>query len=138
MPEIKENSIGNKRFLSLTGTPLPPSVQPVVDQRPGVDGTIVTLTGERGMVFRLLSLVDAADYQAGRQLIEMDYQAMVGADPVPMTQGGVDSDGLGYKVAVLGVRPLRVRAVRTVVGGLSPASGALVDAEWTLVAVKNQ
>src|SRR5262245_11578976 len=102
---LTENKIGIHQFIALRGEPIPPRQAAVIDDRPGVDGSEKILVGTKGEPFSMISQVDAETYLAGKLAFE-EYKLLIDGDAVALVQGGVISDGLGYRVLVLNVTPL--------------------------------
>lgn len=128
------NSIGEFGFLSLIGHP--PGIQQELEllQRPGVNGVGLWKTGFRGRPFRLRSLVDAQSKEDAREYYTL-YCELIGADPVQLIYSDHDSEDEGYRVAVLSVTPLDIRALANSAGGLNSPSLGWIECDWDLVSV---
>lgn len=132
---LSDNKIGPYPFISLRGEPIPPRQTLQIDDRPGVDGSEVVLTGVKGQPFTLVSMMDAVSFDQGSTFIN-DYQGLIEQAPVALVRGGVSSDGLGYRVKVLDVRPARIMAMAGAVGNaFNPPSLAMVECQWDLLAI---
>jgi hypothetical protein len=132
---LTENKIGTIPFIALRGVTKPPGPKAVVDDRPGVDGSEKILIGTKGEPFVLLSEVDAESYADAKAAIK-DYQQLIDGDALTLVQGGVSSDGLGYRVLVIDVQEVACFAIRSPVGNkLNSPSLGFVRAQWTLVGV---
>src|SRR5687768_8011579 len=132
---LSDNKIGDHRFVSLDGEPIPPMQIAVLDDRNGVDGSEKILVGTKGTPFSLVSQVDAEDYATGKGYIDQ-YKALIDGDAVTLVQGGVDHDGRGFRVLVLRVEPLDVRPIKGASGNkINPPSEGWVITRWDLVAV---
>jgi len=113
----------------------PPGPKAVVDDRPGVDGSEKILIGAKGQPSTILSEVDAESYAAAKAAIK-DYQQLIDGDALTFIQGGVSSEGLGYRVLVIDVQEIDCMTIRTPVGNkLNQPSLGFVRAQWTLVGV---
>ena len=129
------NSIGDFEFLALTGHPLrADDDQVVVKSRPGVDGVVLWLKGQRGRPFRLRSAVDAPTFTYARWLYGR-YLTLKDHDPVPLVWGGINMQQEGFKVAVVEVEPVEVGAMMASAGGNNPPSYGWAEFDWTLVAI---
>ena len=132
---LSENKIGTIPFIALRGATKPPGPKAVVDDRPGVDGSEKVLVGTKGEPFALVSEVDAESYAAAKAAIK-DYQQLIDGDALTLVQGGVSSEGLGYRVLVIDVQEIDCMTIRTPVGNkLNQPSLGFVRAQWTLVGV---
>src|SRR5678815_1120412 len=99
------NSIGTNSFMSLLGQLEPPRNQMEIDQRPGVSGTEILHLRDRGVPFRLISIVDCASIADAHQQY-MLYRAgalnsSVGA--LAVIQSDYDTTSEGYTCKVLDV-----------------------------------
>jgi len=135
MPDSTDFEIGTFEFVALKGNWIPPAEQIQVDERPGVDGTEAVKRGRKGRPFPIVSQVDAANINAAYSLFQQ-YQGLIDGDAVEMTLNSVDSGTLDFKVLVLDVQPLQIRAMRGAVGYVkNPPSLAWLECAWTLLAV---
>lgn len=125
------NRIGNFEFVALHGSPLPPTEQPELVARAGVDGVGGWRTGVRGTPFRMLSQVDMPTYEIAGQ-VSINYTVLIGQDPVSLVQDDVE---FPYQVVVLSVVERSRRGMVISTGGLYPPSAAWLESEWTLMAV---
>lgn len=129
------NWIGSRAFLTLDGVPRGIGDSGVVLSRPGVDGSAVWLTGERGKPFTLRSSIDAFDLAYAMQLYAA-YRQMVG-ELVDLIWNGLEMTNSTTQIIVVDVTPVdgRVFAMTGGVGGLSPPSKGWIECDWKLVAV---
>lgn len=130
-----ENSIGDWLFVAMQGEVVPPREMLEMDQRNGVDGTEFTLIGKKGEPFQLFTQVDAENYDAAVTNFQFGYLPLIEAEPQTLIHNGVNHDGNGFKVKVLGVTCVKMKAITSAVGGLYPPSNAWLEAVWDLIAV---
>ena len=120
-------SIGGYSMLTIRGEfqSLGQTVEPIT--RPNIDGEALRIVGQRGQPFVMRSLVDVDDAAAA----ETEAGIYKGLQGTLVTI--VDDHGQTHtNVAVLAVRVMRKRAVKTAAGGLSTSQGYLVTAIWVL------
>lgn len=130
--------IGSFEFVTLHhpqdrgAPPLLTAEQTDIIQRPGVDGTAIMLMGVKGESFQMRSFVNVPTFALANDLMAL-YRDLIGEAPQTVVWNGVDYE-IAYQVkyAVLDVKPISLRAVSVVSGGLSGGTGAVVDALWTL------
>jgi hypothetical protein len=127
-------SIGQFEFLSLAGQVEPPKEECLLLSRPGVEGVAVWRVGKRGIKFTLRSTVDAESHAHARQLFAA-YAATIGGEPVELVWDGLEMTDEGFKVIVLDVRPVEIKAIIGGVGGLNYPSEGWCVCDWDLVAV---
>jgi hypothetical protein len=133
---VLDNSIGQYSFTSLQGTPIPPQERAIIDDRQGVDGAETILVGKKGEPFSLIATVDCNDYQTANQDF-ITQQNAVTQDAFPLTQGGVKSDDLGYRVRVMKVtlaQPI-VKIVSAMGNTKSTNKGAMLVTRWDLISI---
>lgn len=120
-------SIGQYRFINLSGNPEGAKEATQLQTRPGVDDVAVWLTGRRGEPFTMQSVVDTDTFAQTTTLMQA-YRDLVGTAQRMLYA----SQDMGI-VMVLDVK--RVEAIRMASksGGLSALGGGLLTAEWTLV-----
>lgn len=125
--------------MSLTGNIIPPGYMLSVDQRGGVDGTEITSEGSKGTPFVLISRVDVESYTDGQFLFKLYRDGLINdsVGAVPVVQSGYDTVSFGYHCQVLDVRLLSCQRAPVIVGGLQFTSGAILECEWTLIAIKD-
>ena len=129
------NSIGDFEFVALTGQPgRADDEQVVVKSRPGVDGGVLWLKGQRGRPFTFRSAVDAPTFGYARWLYGQ-YLTLKDHDPVPLVWGGINMEQEGYRVAVVEVSPVQVGPMMASAGGINPPSYGWAEFDWTLVAI---
>lgn len=131
------SKILNYQFMSLEGQIIPPGHMLSIDQRGGVDGTEITSEGKKGTPFTLISRVDCASYIDGQFLFKLYKDGFVNdaVGPVQVVQSDYDTVSFGYRCQVLDVRLLSCQRSPVIVGGLQYASGAILECEWTLLAI---
>lgn len=134
---LKDNSIGTFQFIALIGEPIAPTQRVMLDDRPGVTGTEVTLLARKGRPFQLISQVDAVDYDDANDLY-LSYRETIEQDALELTKGGIStlaSDN--YNVKVIDVVPLRILPIRGAVGNKIASTGnqGFCECQWTLIAV---
>ena len=130
------SSIGPFPFLILADQVVPPHEQvdePV--QRRGIDGTAVWRIGRRGEKFTLRSKVDQPSLDFAR-LTFAQYQSLIGQDPQTLIQDDYAFAQQNFKVLVLKVQLVALKAIRTAVGGMFPPSLAWLECDWELIAVE--
>ncbi len=134
---MADQSIGNFDFLILAGTVVPPSPRIEPFTRPGIDGVGFMNLGRQPEPFTLRSKVDAADLAAAYDEFEL-YLGLKDQNPVSLVKDGLASASsrAPFLVKVIDVKLAVCRAVIGVVGGISPPSGAWLEADWHLVAVE--
>lgn len=134
---ILDNSIGPHEFIALLGQRIIPRQLVMLDSRPGVVGTEITLAALKGEPFRLLSQVDAADYDTAWAL-HRSYLTTIGGGPQVLVQAGISSlTEANYAVQVINVWPGRILPIKNAVGfkkGAAPNEG-FCECEWELIAV---
>lgn len=131
---LTDNSIGPFPFISLQGQLQPPREMTSIDDRPGVDGTEITLLGNKGEPFTMISRVDAENLSNG-EMYHSVYKTIIGT-AVELVRGGVSTEANGYLVMVLAVRRLDVFPISGAVGNtIHPPSEAMVITEWDLISV---
>ena len=134
LPEYK---LGDFKFLGILGNHSP--IKEIVNlaELPGIDGTAIIKEGAKGRPFMIRTWVDCANY--GQAVGEYNYYTLMSNrnDPLELVICGVSSETLLYRVHVLDVRPVDIRACRLGGTGLNPPSLAYVEAEWDLIATGN-
>jgi hypothetical protein len=127
------NSIDKYQFLALKGQIEMPHKQVDIQQRRGVDGTEITVTGTRAIPFSLVSFRDEVDIDTAQTILIVMRQ-LIGQDPVVLIQDDFDVSVFN-QVAVLDVRLLSLTAITESVGGFLGAPKAFMVLEWTLIGV---
>lgn len=130
------NWIGQFSFLTLDGDPLAIGEQPIVNERPGKNGTAIWLTGLRGRRFRLRSSIDAFT-QAHARFLYGRYRLLIGQFVDVIWNGGAITSET-VRVAVLDVRPVEGRTFAMIggVGGLSAPSRGWIECDWDLIVIE--
>ncbi len=132
------NAIHNFACIQLDGNPIPPMQDRKIVQRAGVDGTGIWRMGSRGRKFTLRAGVDVPNMAAGRVAFAA-ATAFTNADPLVLIQENYDFDlEQDWKVSVLGVRQVDLRAILNAIGGLFPPSLAWLEIDFELIAIANQ
>lgn len=126
-----DNYIGTYPFIQMSMLPLGSKQTTEIESRPGVDGTYIWLTGNRGEPFEVITVVDT-DSVAASALLISHYEELIGT-PQQVTFAGTIMPKL---YAVLNVRPIPELIRQTVVGigGTGGLSYGICAAQWTLVA----
>jgi len=127
--------IGDHLFLS-AGFPEPVKERPLLMDRPGVEGSAIWLTGQRGKRYTVITKTDAHNLDHATELFAQ-YRALIGADPVEMIWAGLPMTNETTKIAVLDVRtapgyPVRMAAATP---SLFPPSLGYIECEWDLVTI---
>lgn len=124
-------SIGSFNFIDMSEFPPSTRESVEVETRAGVNGHSLWLTGKRGMPFSVRTIVDVATVTAGG-LLMAQYEAVVGS------QATVVYAGVPFNKTfdVLNVAPVENRKILLGIGGVSGTSGALLVADWSLVAIE--
>lgn len=130
------HQIGPQPFVSLEGEVVIPGEQMEIEIRPGVPGVGLWRMGERGEPFELHSKEDVFNWPLAK-IREREYQDLRGQGPWSLVHYNFFYDQLSLLFVVLNVRS-RSRAIAYMHGGFNPASGCLVEATWTLVAIQVQ
>ncbi len=130
------NKIDVYEFISLQGQMIPPAQTKIILDRPGVNGSEFVLTGTKGRPFSLISQVDDSTRENAIYTFQ-GYQRLVDGDAIEVIQGGVSSDSLGYRCAVLNVEPIAIMAIAGGVGNVfsDPPHQGFIIARWDLIAV---
>jgi len=124
------NAIGEFEFLSLHGQPLrPDDEQVLVCSRPGVDGVVLWLKGQRGRPFRLRAAVDCISFSQAVWLYG-ELLKLKDHDPVSLVWGGIT---MPYQVSVIEVEPVERGSLLASVGGINPPSYGWAEYDFTLV-----
>jgi len=127
------NFIDTFPMISMSLNPLGSKQTTEIEARPGVDGTYIWLTGNRGEPFDVLTVVDTDGAIFSTELIRQ-YEQLIGL-PVPVMYANTWLEKL---YAVLNVRPVpeMVREIALGVGGTSATgiSYGICAAQWTLIA----
>lgn len=126
---------------SLSGPGGAPQLQQThaeIVQRSGVDGTGVIDLGEKGHVFVMRSVVDAANEAAAQTLVAA-YRAVAGTQKLAMIWRDNDYEAThDTKFVCLAVTDDMLQVNTTIVGGLNVANGGngvVVRVNWHLIAV---
>lgn len=121
-------SIGPYAFISMDGPP-PGVMQSLeIDQRSGVDGSLIWKAGLHGQPFQTRTVVDVASISVGEALYR-NYEALTDADPQVVAWDNIVIVTLAYQV--LNVRLLDLRNVLVGVGGKAGAN-YILRCEWVL------
>lgn len=125
--------IGDHEFLSLS-FPSPVKERPLAMDRPGVTGSAIWLTGERGKPFTVRSTCDAYHLNHAIELF-LEYRTLIGQDPVDLIWNDYHVTDENTKVAVLDVRrvPDRIFRMAGATQGLNPPSLGWIEADWELL-----
>lgn len=99
-----------------------------VERRAGVNGVTIWNTGTRPPAFVLVTMRDTVN-QADAITAFSNYATLVGAAPQTLVYQGLT---WAYKVAVLAVEPVELRATILGVGGVLGNSRGLARVRWTL------
>lgn len=140
------NSLGSRTFIAIHPFGDPHGKCPVVreepriTQRPGVDGTGIILTGERGQPFPALTFRDFTSLANAHAEFEV-YRAMIGDGggynaPYQLIHWDVNyttAHGTGY--VVLDVMVRQMKPIKGATGGLVTNPTHVLVAEWTLLPV---
>ncbi len=132
---ILQNWIGSFAFIRLDGHADKPSPQLEIAVRQGVSGVGLWLTGNRGRPFRLRSFVDVETLGLARRGFAL-YTTLKGSNPVGLIWNSYNMSNENFNVAVLDVRAIDIRSVANASGGLNAPSGAILVADWTLLAIE--
>jgi hypothetical protein len=127
-------SIGDARFLDMSGMPDFVKLALEVIERPGIDGAAFLDYGYRGREFNVRTKVDCIDYPAAVECFA-DYCTLVGGDPLNVFYMGQSLLRFNVKFQVLDVRAVTVCQMAGGIGGLHPPSQGLCEADWTLKCV---
>lgn len=123
------NSIGPYEFRTLIGNPVKPAQKAVVEQRPGVPGVAVWLTGRRGEPFVMRSTAGFYSLAWARGEYAW-YQESIGQDPLTMAYSNLGMNQEG-RVLVLDVKQVELRWLARDTGG----ANALLVCDWQLIMV---
>ena len=126
-------AIGQFWFISLEGHPIGITEQPVVVERPGVNGSAMWRSGIRGEPFILRSGLDTVNL-AFAELAYNLYRGIVGTYK-DLLWKGMPWTGPFTQVAVLKVTPVKIQAMIGGVGGLNPPSQGWCECDWKLQTV---
>ena len=128
------NAISHFRFIRLLGVPDINDPEIEVIQRPGVTGTMFRNLGSHGRPQQVISSVDVGSMLQGRNAIHQ-YKTLKGAGVVPIIVADIDMSVHGVLYSILDVRPITLRSIATVVGGINSPSLAWLECAWTVLPV---
>ena len=125
------NTIGPHNFILLRG-PVPP-ITPRLERitRFGTTDVIYRKSAGRVEPFAMVSLRDAATFEAGWDLLDT-YKDLIGAGPQAFEHEGTDYDAKGFEVIVVNVAPVSLTGATVVIGGFATNPTAVLRARWTL------
>ena len=133
--------LGDYQFVTLHCVENPDSPPPIVQEttisidRPGVDGSLVMRTGQRGKPFQMVSGVDVQN-KSGADNAQDAYGKMVGFRRFEMTWANSNYTDLHQtRFIVLDVKVQKVKRLGAVVGGVNANSNFWLEALWTLLPV---
>jgi hypothetical protein len=133
---LPQNSIGPLNFMALLGPVQTPGTELLVHGRLGVEGLQFTDSLRRGRPFTLLSRVDVPTRDFGLAYFDSDYQEAVRQGLLDLVQSDFNWTTLGLQIKVLRVELIGCYRCSVIVGGLTPGSTAILEANWELVMVR--
>lgn len=127
--------IGDFQFINISRHPGRPYEQTSLERKPGNDGYTVWQLGKAGEEFNVLTSVNPADLAYAEAML-VQYQALIGQNPVTMRWGDMAQDAI--RVLVRNVQPVDGGLFKTLtsVGGITAAganTAAFLYAMWTLL-----